>query len=121
MTKIARPADINPAFAQAFNRRDVAALLSLYEPGAALHPHDAAHPLQGHAALRAAFEQLVLAPGHMVSRNASCTVCGDIALLSAEWTISDPPGTVLARGSSAEVARQQPDGSWLYVIDRALA
>jgi len=98
MTKIARPFEINEAFAAAFNSRDLAQLLALYEPDAAL----------------------TRVPGRMTSRNAFCTECGDIALLKAEWTIQADDGSVIARGSSVEVARRQADGGWRYVIDRAL-
>ncbi len=120
MTKISRPSEINAVFAEAFNSRDIARLLSLYEPDAALRPHDSAETVQGRAPLRAALEQLIRAPGHMTSCNVFCTVCGDIALLRADWVIRDPAGATLAQGSSAEVARRQSDGGWLYVIDRAL-
>jgi len=50
---------------------------------------------------------------------------GDIALLQGSWTISGatgPDGETFELGSrTAEVVRQQPDGSWLYVADHAFA
>jgi len=120
MAKIARPFEINEAFAAAFNSRDPAQLLALYEADAALRPHQSPATVQGREALREALAALTRVPGRMRSRNVFCTECGDIALLKAEWTIEDDAGAVRARGSSVEVARRQPDGGWRYVIDRAL-
>lgn len=120
MTKIARPFEINEAFAAAFHSRDLAQLLALYEPDAALRPHHSPTTLQGREPLRQALEALTRVPGRMTSRNAFCTECGDIALLKAEWTIQADDASVIARGSSVEVARRQADGGWRYVIDRAL-
>ena len=48
---------------------------------------------------------------------------GDLAYLSSRWSLSGatmPDGTPADLGATtAEVARRQPDGSWLYVIDNA--
>jgi ketosteroid isomerase-like protein len=44
----------------------------------------------------------------------------DIALLFSEWTLSatDPDGNAVEMaGRTSDVARRQPDGSWLVVID----
>lgn len=114
------PAAINPAFADAFNSRELARLLALYEPDAALHAHHAPRPTHGRAELEAALAALLQVPGRMQSRNAFCIVHGDIALLRADWRIEDDAGALLAEGSSAEVARRQADGGWRYVIDTAL-
>jgi ketosteroid isomerase-like protein len=48
-------------------------------------------------------------------------VAGDVALMSAGWSMSVGFGAGEAaalEGNSTEVARRQGDGGWLYVIDR---
>jgi ketosteroid isomerase-like protein len=48
---------------------------------------------------------------------------GDLAYLSNRWSLSGgtmPDGSPAELGAvTAEVARRQPDGTWLYVIDNA--
>ena len=43
-----------------------------------------------------------------------------LAVLHGGWAIAPPAGTatgIATRGLSTEVVRQQPDGTWLFVID----
>lgn len=120
MHKVTSPADMNAAFAQAFNSREITRLLSLYELDAALQVDDSAGVLRGHTKIRMALEGLLLVPGRMTSQNSFCIEYGDIALLRADWVIEDAAGAAVAEGCSAEVVRRQSDGSWLYVIDHAL-
>ena len=48
---------------------------------------------------------------------------GDLAYLSNRWSLADgtmPDGSPAELGATtAELARRQPDGTWLYVIDNA--
>jgi ketosteroid isomerase-like protein len=44
---------------------------------------------------------------------------GDLAILSNEWTLT--AGGESMSAITAEVARRQPDGGWLYVIDNPYA
>ena len=46
---------------------------------------------------------------------------GDLALMFGSWTLSakGPDGPMNMTATSVEVARRQPDGSWLFVIDHA--
>lgn len=46
--------------------------------------------------------------------------CNDIALMTRRWTLSGigaDGNAVQMTGQSAEVARREPDGSWLFVVD----
>ncbi len=114
MFKVTAPAQMNETFARAVNSRNLQAVLSLFEPDAALRIGDAT--LRGHQAISREFETLLALPGAMVSRNNFCIEHGDIALLRADWIIAHD-GQVIARGNSAEIARRQPDGTWLYIVD----
>lgn len=117
--KVAHPEDMNEAFARAFNSRQMAALLALYEDEAVLRVDTDGPVHQGKAAIAKELQRLLAAPGSMGSTNNFCLQQGAIALLRADWELRRPDGSTLASGSSAEVVRRQPDGRWLYVIDHA--
>lgn len=116
---VTEPARMNEAFARAFNSRDIGNLLALYEPDAVLRVDGSGKNLTGLAAIAEELKKLLLAPGTMVSRNNFCVLNGDLALLRADWKLVADAGSTVASGSSAEIIRRQPDGSWLYVIDHA--
>ena len=88
---------------------DVPGMLALYENEAVI---DCGEPLllRGIDAIRRYFEAVVASGRQFESGlQAPALVCGDLALTSTRL----PDGTV-----TAEVARRQPDGTWLWVIDR---
>ena len=88
---------------------DVAGMLALYESDAVI---DCGEPplLRGMDAIRRYFEAAVASGRQFESGVQSpALVCGDLALTSTRL----PDGSV-----TAEVARRQPDGTWLWVIDR---
>lgn len=118
MFAVTEPAAMNEVFARAFNSRSIDNLLALYESDAILKTDAGDDFATGLAAIGDALSQLLLAPGTMRSANAFCLVHGDIALLRADWSLSDGD-RLIAAGSSAEIVRRQPDGRWLYVIDHA--
>ena len=98
-------------FLERANAGDVEGLVALYEPGAVL----AFPPGQlsiGSGAIREAYEKLLAGrptfgagDQHPAIRNDT----GDLALTSTR---------LAGRGATAEVARRQPDGSWLWIIDQ---
>ncbi|MCG7392694.1 hypothetical protein MHY87_07235 [Microvirga sp. ACRRW] len=120
--KVTKPQQMNEAFARAFNRRSIANLLAFYEPYAT-HTVDTAEGGEqtsiGLADIERALQQLLQVPGVMTSNNNFCLESGDLALLRADWRITNHDGSLVASGSSAEIARRQSDGFWLYVIDHA--
>lgn len=118
---IHKPSRINQAFADAYNNRDIAAALSLYHKDAYLGQLDGNHAT-GHEAIRRELEHLHSLGGHMESKNVLTVIQGDTALLRAHWVIeTEKDGeSVVIRGASAEVARKQPNGLWLYIIDQPL-
>lgn len=103
------PNDLGKYFIERANAGDVDGLVALYEPDAVLEfpPGNLA---TGHAEIRKVYEQLVaaapvLAPG----RQHPAMVSGDLAFTAATLTTGE---------ITAEVARRQPDGSWLWVLDQ---
>ena len=98
----------------AFNEGDVEALVGLYEPEARMVRDDGsvAHGLD---AIREVWEAGVALGGRISMTTHYVVDAGDIALLSNEWTI-EAEGLSFS-SVTAEVARRQADGSWLYLID----
>jgi ketosteroid isomerase-like protein len=119
MFKVTTPKAMNETFARAFNSRRIDNLLSLYEVDAALRTDATTRTSRGRAAIAVELGKLLGLPGVMVSRNNFCVEVGDLALLRADYVLTSPEGKAIVTGSTAEVARRQADGSWLYVIDHA--
>lgn len=99
-------------FAQAFNRRDLEAILSLFEPEAVLAPQPG-QAVSGADGLRGALAGFLglKAPFDLSLRRVLST--GDTALIIGDWRLE---GVGLA-GTTADVARRDADGVWRYVID----
>lgn len=104
------PEDLNRLVVERLNAGDVDGLVALYEPDAVLALPGGA-VASGLGEIRNAYEQLVaerltFAPGETRPALRS----GNLALTSV----------VLPGGADAtvEVARRQPDGSWLWVLDQ---
>ena len=57
--------------------------------------------------------------GRMTLRSRYAIETGYLAILSNEWPLT--AGDQSLSAVTAEVARRQPDGGWLYVIDHPFA
>lgn len=88
---------------------DVEGMVALYESGAVVDCGDG-HVLRGKEEIREFFVQQV-ASGRKFAfgEQRPAILCGDLALTSTRL----PDGSV-----TAEVARRQNDGTWLWVIDQ---
>lgn len=114
---VARPSDVNAAFADGFNRRDIDAMLALYDPEGGVVEMDGTMSV-GPEQIRHHLERLVELGGHMESVNLTAVELGDIALVTAAWTITDATVAPRMDGRSSEILRRQPDGTWAYLIDQ---
>ncbi len=114
------PAQLHALFQEAANNSDVEALVALYEPDPAfaVQPRGAA---SGSEALRSHLtELLALRPRFERVTTTKVFEAGDVALTCSDWaaTATDPAGSAFTMaGRGTEVARRQPDGTWLLVID----
>jgi hypothetical protein len=88
---------------------DVEGMVALFEPQAVVDCGEGKF-LDGRDEIRRYFAEIV-ASGRKFARGAQqpALVCGDLALTSTRL----PDGSV-----TAEVARRQSDGTWLWAIDR---
>ena len=113
------PAEIHTLFQRAFNLGDVEALLALYEPDAVLVVDG--KEVMGRESMRKALETFVARHGRMTLETRAVVESRQgLALLYGGWAIEPPTkraADIATRGLSTEVVRQQPDGTWLFVID----
>jgi ketosteroid isomerase-like protein len=102
------PEDLSRFVVERLNAGDVDGLVALYEPDAVMAlPGGAATGVQE---IRAAYEHFVAGQPGVVRGDQQATLrWGDLALTSSRL----PDGTI-----TVEVARQQADGTWLWIIDQ---
>jgi ketosteroid isomerase-like protein len=103
------PNDLEKFFVARANAGDVEGLVALYEPNAIV-TDGWGRVATGHQEIRDYLaEFLAKAPRLTPSTQAPALCCGDLALTSSRLNNGEV---------TAEVARRQPDGSWLWAIDQ---
>jgi uncharacterized protein (TIGR02246 family) len=113
---------IHERFATLFSSGDLNGLVALYEPDAVLNTSTG--PVTGSTAIRAALEPFLTGGPKMEIKTVGVFENKGLALLHGEWVITGkaPDGsTTRTQGHNTELARYQPDGSWLFVIDNPFA
>jgi uncharacterized protein (TIGR02246 family) len=117
-----QPQDLPQRFHQGFSSGDVEAIVSLYEPGGVIAP-DPKQIVPGHAAIRAMVAAFLAQLPRVSLFESEAVQVGDLALVWSRWAVK----TTDSSGHESEmnitpilVARRQPDGRWLVVIDRPL-
>jgi uncharacterized protein (TIGR02246 family) len=107
------PEAIHQRVMDGFNAADVEALVALYEPDATMVVPDGV--AVGHDQIRENWAGLCSFGATMQLTTRYCLVNGDLALLRNDYVVAAPD--LELAGSTSEVVRRQPDGTWLYVID----
>lgn len=69
----------------------------------------------GLSAIREEWSGLLAMNGRIALRSRYAIAAGELAVLSNQWTFK--VGGEQISSVTAEVARRQPDGGWLYVVD----
>lgn len=113
------PQDVPRLIIEALNAQDVEAALSLYEDDAILVPEPGTLAT-GFDEIRVALADLLTIKPTGTIETKTIDLTGDIALLHSLWTQvgTDPEGNKVSfSGITAEVVRQQTDGTLKYVID----
>jgi uncharacterized protein (TIGR02246 family) len=111
-------ADIHPAVEEGVNNRDLDRLMALYAEDARMVTMDGSIA-EGRDAIREQWAWLLAQEGHMTLQTRYVIEVGDLAILSNAWRFRAGDEEML--GTTAEVARREPDGSCLYIIDHPFA
>jgi uncharacterized protein (TIGR02246 family) len=115
----ARPEAVIEQFAELLAEGDLEGMLNLYEPDAAFAPQPGESVL-GRDEIRAALESFLAVMPRMDGATEKVLEAGDTALVVNRWRLNGtaPDGSpVEMAGTSADVLRRRPDGSWGIVID----
>ncbi len=102
-----QPEDLDRLFLERANAGDVDGVVDLYEPHAVL-AFPPGHLAVGTQAIREVYADLLAGRPRLTGVIRPAIRNGDIAVTS----------TVRAGNATVEVARRQPDGSWLWLIDQ---
>ena len=104
------PNDLERMFIARSNARDLDGLVALYEPDAVLMTSPSRQIAAGLRQIRDGLERMLADQReYVLGEQRPPLVSGDLALTSTRL----PDGAI-----TTEVARRQPDGTWLWVIDR---
>jgi ketosteroid isomerase-like protein len=104
-----RPEDLSRLFVERANAGDVDGLVARYEPDAVL-AFPPGQVTAGSPAIRQAYKRLLAdRPTFTAGEQRPALRHGDLALTSTR---------LVGGGATVEVARRQPDGTWLWVIDQ---
>jgi ketosteroid isomerase-like protein len=103
------PNDLEKLFVERANAGDVEGLLALYEPNAIV-AHGDGEVAVGLSEIRDFLSKFLAGrPQLDQSMQAAALRSGDLALTSSRLSNGD---------ITAEIARRQPDGTWLWVVDQ---
>ncbi len=115
------PEECDLLLIEAMNKGDLDAMVALYEPNASFVLFDSGHVVTGRAAIREAFQDvLALQLKYTVEVNVVPSAEGNLALTSTKFSATGKDTTgqaITMSGTTVEVVRRQPDGTWLFAID----
>ena len=109
---------IHPSVEAGVNQQDLDGLMALYADDASMVLLDGTLAT-GADAIREQWAGIIALGATMTLRSRYAVEVGDLAVLSNEWVLQ--VGDERMSAVTAEVARRQPGGGWLYVIDHPFA
>ena len=109
---------IHPSVETGVNDKDLDGLMALYADDASMVLLDGTLAT-GADAIREQWAGIIALGATMTLRSRYAVEVGDLAVLSNEWVLQ--VGGERMSAVTAEVARRQPGGGWLYVIDHPFA
>ncbi|WP_439677896.1 YybH family protein [Embleya sp. MST-111070] len=112
------PEELNSLYEARVREGDLDGLVRLYEDEATFGGPSGLD--RGVDAIRESLARmLAMKPGFTV-RSRRLVTAGGLALMAGDWHFTGVTAdgeSIDSTGTSVEVARQQPDGTWRYVID----
>jgi len=115
--KASRPREIADCVGHFMKQGDLDGIMTLFHPDCMMVFPQGAEPVFGHEAIREAFVPFAEMRLILHSTVLHELINGDTALLTADWKIETDTGEPMGQGRSTEVAKRNPDGSWVYFID----
>ncbi|MBF6397458.1 DUF4440 domain-containing protein [Nocardia cyriacigeorgica] len=111
------PEQLGELFSQRLAEGDLEGLAALYEPTATFVPQPG-NVVSGAGEIRANLEGYIKSGARVELKVKKIHTVGDIAVLSCDGSATGlgPDGQTL-NTTTTEVARRQPDGRWLYLVD----
>lgn len=109
---------IHPSVERGVNQQDLDGLMALYADDASMVLLDGTLA-RGAEAIREQGAGIVALGATLSLRSRYVVEVGDLAVLSNEWVLQ--VGDEQMSAVTAEVARRQPGGGWLYVVDHPFA
>ena len=114
-----KPEELMVLLGQALNSGDLEAAVALYDPEACVVPEPGTM-VKGTAAIRETLTGFLSMKPTITAPPSQVIQTGELAAVFNSWSLegTEPDGSsVSLSGNSAEVVRQQSDGTWRYVID----
>jgi uncharacterized protein (TIGR02246 family) len=115
----ARPEAVIQRFSRLLADGDIDGIMELYEPDAAFAPQPG-ETAAGRQQIREALAGFLAVRPRMEGTIEKVLEAGDTALVANRWRLTGtaPDGSpVEMAGTSADVLRRRPDGSWAILID----
>jgi ketosteroid isomerase-like protein len=112
-----QPRDIAHCVSAYLQAGDLDGITTLFHPDCKIFFPPNEPPSVGTTGARQAFQAFIEIKPQIRSEVISEIIVDDIALLSAAWTVVAPDGSILASGTSTEVAKKLDNGGWGYLID----
>ena len=113
------PEEIDKVWSEAFNAGDGEAVLSLYEPDA-VFVMPTGEMVEGVAAIGEAVAPFFAMKPRIDLRTQTVLRSGGLAMIYSSWTVNgtgEDGSPVEMTGQSKVVVREQPDGTWKFVLD----
>jgi uncharacterized protein (TIGR02246 family) len=119
MTKKMTPGEVLSSVAEGINTGDLDSLMTLYEADACFASHPG-QPAKSPESVRQSLRSFIDLKGKLDLRVKRVIQASDLALVTTEWSFSGTGidgNPVNMAAKSADVLRQQTDGTWRFVID----
>ena len=114
------PEAVHSEWMKAFNAGNLAGMVALYEPDAALVSEPGGEVVSGRPAVEENLQGYLSLAGQIDLRLQRCIRSGDLAILYSGWTLTGHAADgsdVSLKGQTSDVVRRQEDGNWLLAID----
>jgi ketosteroid isomerase-like protein len=121
--KRSSPKDLLTLLGKFIEARDVDAILAIHEPEAALVEFGGGIS-RGEDELRKSYARFFQSKPDLKVNALQIVESGGVAIILGDYTLKfeDQNGEVMnSKGKFGDMVRQQPDGSWLYLLDNPFA